>query len=293
MRSVLVALACLAGACSFKHGAAGGVVDGSGGDAGDASTLDSPDAPGPPGDRDGDGVPDTTDNCPDVANADQHDFDGDGHGDVCDHCPHLASTTDPDGDGDGVGDACDPRPTTAGDHTVLFAGFYSSADIAGWTQVDTWSVTGGQLVQTDKNQQQPAIFPPTTYAHAYIETEMVVTDLGNGGFVGIGACSGDKGTTQYYCCTMYAPNSLQAQEAWPINNQKQGQASWSGTFAAASQVHLVVSPIGGTTCTASQQGAATATATATTIGPTDGQVVLFMDSAAAAFRYLFVVEIGT
>ncbi|MGE5181644.1 MAG: thrombospondin type 3 repeat-containing protein [Acidobacteriota bacterium] len=289
MRSVLVALACLAGACHFQHGVAGVAGDGGGGgDAVDAAATDSFDAPG---DRDGDGIADNADNCPDVANPDQHDFDGDGHGDACDHCPHLASTIDPDGDGDGVGDDCDPRPTTAGDHIALFAGFYSPADITGWTQVDTWTVTGGELVQSDKNQQQPAIFPPMTYAHAYVETEMIVSALGNGGFVGIGACSGDKGTTQYYCCTMYAPSTFEPQEAW-VGGSNTSMATWTGTFAAGSNVHVVVNPIGGTICTATQ-GATTLTSTATTIGPTDGQVVVFMDSAAAAFRYLFVVEIGT
>jgi predicted dienelactone hydrolase len=35
-------------------------------------------------DRDGDGVPDTADNCRDAANVDQEDADGDGRGDVCD-----------------------------------------------------------------------------------------------------------------------------------------------------------------------------------------------------------------
>ena len=35
-------------------------------------------------DTDGDGVLDGVDNCPDDANADQHDTDGDGHGDACD-----------------------------------------------------------------------------------------------------------------------------------------------------------------------------------------------------------------
>ncbi len=42
--------------------------------------------PCPPGnnDQDGDGVPDSQDNCPSVANSNQADCDGDGVGDVCD-----------------------------------------------------------------------------------------------------------------------------------------------------------------------------------------------------------------
>jgi RHS repeat-associated protein len=39
--------------------------------------------PPPPGDTDRDGVPDSRDNCPTVANADQKDSDGDGGGDAC------------------------------------------------------------------------------------------------------------------------------------------------------------------------------------------------------------------
>lgn len=98
-------------------------------------------------DRDGDGVVDTVDNCPDVFNpiralddARQEDFDGDGIGDVCDPCPFDRSNRDcenfalandldrdgipngtdncptgsnpdqADGDGDGHGDACDFCP---------------------------------------------------------------------------------------------------------------------------------------------------------------------------------------
>jgi Ca2+-binding RTX toxin-like protein len=44
----------------------------------------APVTPGPPPDRDADGVPDTTDNCPNVSNANQADGDGDGLGTVCD-----------------------------------------------------------------------------------------------------------------------------------------------------------------------------------------------------------------
>ncbi len=49
-------------------------------------------------DSDGDGVPEATDNCPSVANADQADTDGDGLGDACDPCP-----TNPDCDNDSLG----------------------------------------------------------------------------------------------------------------------------------------------------------------------------------------------
>jgi hypothetical protein len=75
-------------------------------------------------DSDGDGVPDATDNCPDVANPTQADADGDGIGDACetptngdsdgdgvpdatDNCPDVANPTQADADGDGVGDACE------------------------------------------------------------------------------------------------------------------------------------------------------------------------------------------
>lgn len=43
-----------------------------------------------PNDRDGDGIPNASDNCPDVANPDQLDTDGDGLGDACDACPNEA-----------------------------------------------------------------------------------------------------------------------------------------------------------------------------------------------------------
>jgi len=71
-------------------------------------------------DVDEDGVPDSTDNCPLLANPDQADSDLDGQGDACDidddgdgladgidNCPLLANPDQADTDGDGIGDACD------------------------------------------------------------------------------------------------------------------------------------------------------------------------------------------
>jgi hypothetical protein len=43
-------------------------------------------------DRDGDGVADAADNCPDVANVNQYDTDGDGSGDRCSAPPPSGST---------------------------------------------------------------------------------------------------------------------------------------------------------------------------------------------------------
>jgi hypothetical protein len=57
-------------------------------------------------DRDGDGIPNGSDNCVLVANPGQHDGDGDGVGNECDNCPLLANASQADANADGVGDAC-------------------------------------------------------------------------------------------------------------------------------------------------------------------------------------------
>lgn len=62
-------------------------------------------------DADNDGIPNTPDNCPLVANPDQLDTEADGddkRGDACDNCPYLPNLDQEDADGDGKGDMCDP-----------------------------------------------------------------------------------------------------------------------------------------------------------------------------------------
>ena len=67
-------------------------------------------------DGDGDGVPNATDNCQTVPNADQVDTDDDGMGDACDNCvliangpeqPDAGGASQRDTNGDGYGNACD------------------------------------------------------------------------------------------------------------------------------------------------------------------------------------------
>ncbi len=62
-------------------------------------------------DTDGDGIPDATDNCPLVANANQADTDGDLRGNACDNCRLIANNTGAnaqcDSDNDGFGNRCD------------------------------------------------------------------------------------------------------------------------------------------------------------------------------------------
>ena len=78
-----------------------------------------------PLDGDGDGITDSSDNCPLISNADQLDTDGDGLGDVCDddldgdgitnskdNCPLVSNPSQSDSLDNGVGDACGPIAVT-------------------------------------------------------------------------------------------------------------------------------------------------------------------------------------
>ena len=73
-----------------------------------AQTVNADLKVGKVGDSDGDGLADTLDNCPTVANSNQLDTDSDSIGDACDNCPNAINLTQADFDTDGLGDACDP-----------------------------------------------------------------------------------------------------------------------------------------------------------------------------------------
>jgi len=146
----VVLLGLLAG-CGFRtHALSDAVVGDTSGDTpvitGDAAPDGSPTS-----DTDGDGIVDASDNCPTVANPNQHDEDSDGTGDLCDPCPYIANAT-ADADSDGVPDACDPHPSAPGDSLVAFYPFTGATLPSGWTVragiVTDWSVSGDALRAT-------------------------------------------------------------------------------------------------------------------------------------------------
>lgn len=110
-------------------------------------------------DSDQDGISDSDDNCPLVANPDQADRDGDGFGDACDPCID-GPQTGTDNDHDGVDDGCDPCLTGAntdedGD------GFLDGCDVCPGVPDDQTDTDGdgvGDVCDTDPTVMNHRVF---------------------------------------------------------------------------------------------------------------------------------------
>ena len=104
-------------------------------------------------DLDEDGIKDSLDNCPGIANPDQKDTDEDGIGDVCDtieikdddedtianeqdNCPSTANPNQSDIDKDGIGDACDTKDDRDGDNDSVINSFDNCPKVANPDQKD-------------------------------------------------------------------------------------------------------------------------------------------------------------
>lgn len=94
----------------------------------DAAVFDGPPVcpPGIGHDEDGDCVPDTTDDCPGIADAAQI-----------------------DADNDTIGDDCDPDPSTPGNLAVVFVPFDQIAEENRWTSIGAWIVNDDDFSNTD------------------------------------------------------------------------------------------------------------------------------------------------
>jgi hypothetical protein len=159
-----------------------------------------------PADPDGDGIPNPLDNCPTVANMNQHDEDADGSGDPCDPCPHLPEVVT-DADADGIGDECDPRPLLGGDTLEHFLTFEVAAEglPAGWSSIGgaagNWSTQGGELVNTAVEATKQITFDVGGRPHS-IDIGIEITEVtSTTDTVGVGAVIEGNGTqNSFYMC---------------------------------------------------------------------------------------------
>jgi hypothetical protein len=264
-----------------------------------ACSFEIPDAAvggdGGPGDRDGDGVRDQDDLCPDDADASNLDYDDDGHGDVCDHCPHLADMGDKDGDRDGVGDACDPDPMHPTERAVLWLNFDdmagTMAKTAGWDRDGTWALTDGWLRSTsgDFITHFRAIGVPLTRGSAATRVRI---DQGTGNapsvalVVGLVGAPGTFPSQNYQCALELSSNSVTARSVENGMIADTESKPYPGTLAQANTtVDLELALTGMDKCS----GDNVTTMSAINANPS-GEFELFASNLRVSFDYVFLVD---
>jgi len=195
--------ACVAGVCG-GGGTESSLVDAQ--PEGDAPPVH--DAPILIADRDGDGVPDASDNCPNIANPDQGNEDGDKFGDACDPCPIEANNTPSDPDGDGVADGCDPHPSTPGDKILLFEGFHHGIP-GSWQVVGSAAAMADEVALTTVAGNHTAIVPPiAAMANGTVTASLIVdATVGNADAAAAVMLPYDPMQDQGIFCELYAPNA--------------------------------------------------------------------------------------
>lgn len=208
------------------------------------AAIDAPDGSVAIGDRDKDGIPDTSDNCPDIANPDQGNEDGDKFGDACDPCPIEANNTPSDPDGDGVADGCDPHPTTAGDHIVVFQGFHRGVP-ADWLVVGTAVQAGDDVSLTSVGGNHTAIVPPLpSIANGTVTTSMIVdATVGNIDSAATIAMPYDPVNDQGIFCETYAPDATSSNghyvSLWDsLAQMERGKRTFAWSIATSYRVAL-------------------------------------------------------
>jgi len=241
-------------------------------------------------DTDGDGVPDSTDNCPTVPNPGQENEDGDKFGDACDPCPPVADNNPPDADGDGVADACDPNPTTPGDHIFLFEGFHHGVP-GGWEMVGTWTGSSDDVAVTATTAAYLSTPGPTS-THETVSTSFTVnsatTSGANSGVIDDHAPAG----SYIYCSTYWYAN----QAGLDIHDSTQASMYYTTPFEMTTAATYVVQERRDTTsfgCTGKNTGTGTS-ATVTTItdalANTPPSIGIIASGSSINFHWLMVVS---
>jgi hypothetical protein len=254
------------------------------------------------GDRDGDRVDDSVDNCPDVMNFDQYDEDGDGAGDLCDLCPIVSSLNVPgadvDDDGDGIGAACDPNPNANADRLLLFEPFNGAPANTITQGTGSWAFTNSQAVtQVPQNEYASLLFGVDAVAtRPYLVITgaaligggpqlgqdlvsgagvIVSADAATGG--GVGCSIGDANGVSGLYAVNIAPNADQAAGAAPLTLSAGNTYQVVGTRPEAS-LYACDGP--------GQTSIPSAPATTTALG----LVGVHARSYSAAFSFIYVVD---
>lgn len=177
-----------------------------------------------PTDRDGDGVADATDNCPDKVNPDQGNEDTDKFGDACDPCPQILDNAPVDTDQDGIGDACDPNPA-AKDSVWLFEGFHKG--LPSWARSNNWTATIDKIkVTAGGNNTDPgeyftlALNPASGTLDNFSITVTITVDqtMGGQGDHSIGIDLYDSNAKKYIYCELDKNPSASNGIVWLVDD---------------------------------------------------------------------------
>jgi hypothetical protein len=268
--------------------------------------IDAPPGGGPEAspDLDLDGVLNSTDNCPAVANPLQHDEDSDKVGDLCDNCPHVSNGPQANADSDGVGDACDPSPTTAGDNVAMFIAFDQTTLPAGVTTVGgTWSktATGDMYQQTNTDPRTlAALLIDGVRDGATIEISGKTTGMSND-FVWLTTTFGEAtGSSRYYSCGFVDIKDINPDDTnlatieeydgidyfyvsgTPVANQLANNAAFKITAKADSAARSI-------SCSTSDPRAAASSSTTGALRLTPGRLGIRSNGVAYTLNYIIVL----
>jgi len=269
------------------------------------------DAPAPIGDRDGDGILDDVDNCPDTPNPGQANEDHDLHGDVCDPCPHLAPadpTDEDDDDHDGIGNQCDPHVGI--DHVVAFLPFNDPHELDMFQPrsgiLATWTISNGQLHATDQalaTPQQIVYVKEQIDGDVWVDSSVRIDSLAEGANTRLAAVTGaydDTGSVDMYACGMRAVDTGEQAvvAAWhfitPPTVGSMNTGNDIGTMAVGLAKHEQLLTATRIDNTGSDLSCAAGEKTTLAVGGwlPRGYPGLRVLGATATFDYLFVVAIG-
>jgi hypothetical protein len=249
-----------------------------------------------PGDRDGDGIPDSADNCRDVANTDQANEDGDMFGDACDPCPTVADNAPTDTDGDGVADACDPNPQTPGDKIALFEGFHRG--VPNWARSLHWTAATEALRVASANDStvEFLVLPIADPDHITLSAQVVIEQTIAGGDDDIDlVVPDDVNNDDGVDCELYEPRTGMANRQLALfDDLKNGGDDLSSTPLAWTNntAYKLVLTRKGTSfsCSAAGSAAPLLTGTSTTRGGTDPAAVIRAYGLTARIDWVMVVR---